>query len=178
MFRKGFLHFIGEGEIGACCHFPEFSVVRADTECLSISSASTIGCGSFLRVLRVNVVNILCICLFLAIQIRHKHINTEKMNTLQIKFLWNPCPQISSLPIPHPAPLEKWSHIFNFIYMSPNLLLMDFYTYVCTYIKYVVLLVCHNGVTVYHIYNSVISSHPHLSIYLRAFSKLLIPLPY
>lgn len=77
---------MGEGELGAC-HFPEFSVGEADTECLSVSPASTIGCGPFLRVLRFNVVNILCICLFLFIQITYEYINIEKMNTLQKKFL-------------------------------------------------------------------------------------------
>lgn len=76
-FRKGFLHFIGEGELGAC-HFPEFCVGKADTEHLSMSPDSTIGCGPFLRVLRFNVVSILCICLFLLIQIICEHINIEK----------------------------------------------------------------------------------------------------
>lgn len=66
MFRKEVLHFIREGELGAC-HFPEFCVRKADTEYLSMSPDSTIGCGPFLGILRFNVVNILCICLFLLI---------------------------------------------------------------------------------------------------------------
>lgn len=55
-----------EGELGAC-HFLEFSVWKADTECLIVSPAATIGFE---------------ICLFLLIQIIYEEINIEKMNTL------------------------------------------------------------------------------------------------
>lgn len=102
LFREKNLYFIGR-EV-APCHFPEFSIERAHTDCLTVPSVSTIGCRPFSKVFLIQLLQS-AFCLFLIIQITHEHI-IEKVSTIQIKVPFEILSPEYPVPLSQPLPNE------------------------------------------------------------------------